>query len=474
MNLTTRPPREVAAGPVAARDWRSARAVLAGPAVALLGTLAFLYAVYGGVHMVFLRAESGGLLADVQHGWPSVRQRLHDYLTTSHNGHYTPLFFSFELLCTVLCTTHEAAWRLRQLTLLTLLALAMMTLFARTASREADRVARWSLAAGLSALFLLTPDMVSMVSWPFQSGQLIWALFTVLSLAWLGRAAAQVAEGEVQARTLGASLAFAYVSLHILGLGLATLAGWFTGWAVLFLAGWRQGMPTHRLRLLGIIGLGGMVLTAAHLALMVLLLPPDTPIGAAGSVTAPTTHPFSWHFAAETFGYTITFLFGCVRSLWSPNSWLSPNVVMMSRDWPYGLAVLGLLAAVGVGGWRAYRVRPTAAGLRALCWYGFSLAAFVVFVLLVVVRMHQDNGNWTIYLVVERYVWPGAILLMGFAAAGASLARVRDRWTAVAVGGTLLGGATLWATSSTSARSCPTSGPGRRCRTRTPGGRSSP
>ena len=463
--------------PVAASIERTATPVAPGPRRVFLSTakwlllflaaLAGLYAVYGGVNITFFRAENGGYERVVSQGWPVIRAQLFKDLVTSHGGHYTPLFFWFELGSTVLCGTSALCWRLRQLTILALLLLALCSFFGQAASRYLSARTRWLLALGLSAPVVLSPRIIGFVGWPIESGQLLWALFTVLSLGWLSKVAFEMTDRDLPLRPLWISLAFGYASMHMLGLGLATMAGWFAAYAVLLLTAWQRGLPKPLWRATLLPGAVGALLTTVHAVLMKRLIAAPAP----GLAPVPPAPPLP-HFMAEALGYTIHLLVSCLRALWSPDALTPPVNGQLDVEWPYGLATLLLLVVGGLWAWRHYRARPTPPALCGLCWYSFSLVALFFYLLLTFTRVYRSGGGWIIYLLGDRYLWPPAILLLGFAGAAVLGLRLRDRLPSVVVGLLLLGGTLEGNPSSISARLRRSCGLGRPCLTRRLGGRS--
>ena len=408
-----------------------------------LVALALMYLVYGRAHMLFFRAESGWLLIEKQRGWAGLLDWTRFVLTTSYSGHYTPLFFVPEILWTFVCGTSEAWWRLRQMAAMAVVALGLWSFFGEVAARvSAHRVVRFWLAAVPSALFLFSPVVIELVEWPFMAAQLLWAALTLLSMSWLGRAAAGAGDGEVPLRPLGISLAFAYASVNIFGLGLATMAGWCAAWAVLWLEAWQRKTAAASLRRLGRLGLVGAGLMIFHAALMILLLGKPLSAGAraaAAEQAAAAAHgPGPWRLAGEGLGYVACFVQAVLRTVWSPDDWAGPRTDLLAHEWPYGLGLILLLAVCGVCWYRACRAERSAASLCRVCWHVFSLAGFAVFTLLVVLRIHRGDGTWLNYLVGPRYLWTGAVLLAGFVASFALGLRVRDPLLAAAAGAVLV------------------------------------
>ena len=90
--------------------------------------LAVCYAVYGRVHIMFMRVESGMMLEAAQTRASTVAMfkfaAFHSY-----SGHYVPLFFLFEILASKVCGISENLWRVHQMAGMTFLIMALLYFF---------------------------------------------------------------------------------------------------------------------------------------------------------------------------------------------------------------------------------------------------------------------------------------------------------------------------------------------------------
>ncbi len=417
-------PPDLDPGPVPAHPAHPAH-----PAALLLWQWALLaevvlvgcYLVYGWLPISLLRAESGLYLNRGAGETAELQQFAWKTIAGSYNGHYLPVVLNLELACAALFGMSEIWWKLRQLVYLSLFVLAAVSLWRTVAVRLGlPRAGRLALPLGAAAFFAGSPLVIELVTWPFMGLHLLWAALTTWSLSWLGRALPDPAlgddgdsGGDVSLRALTFSLLCAYGSLHCLGLGLATMAGYITAIAVLFAAAWTRGaaaaMAAQR-RGLVLLGGAAVALAVVHGSMMIFTLPPAATPRAAAFPGGPM------ELGAQTLGYIACSVIACVRSFWSPNAWAWPRIDFLAQDWPYGVGVV-LLALLYAGRlWQRSRSAGRGADgvrlLNGLCWHAFSLGAFGFSVLMIAGRVWQGEP-WFGYLLGSRYLWPLGILLSG-------------------------------------------------------------
>ena len=399
---------------------------------AFLGTLLICYVVYGRVHIMFTRSENGWMLERAQ-SWSGIFAMFRSMWVHNYSGHYVPLFFLLEALYSRAFGISEAWWRLHQLVIVAILILALLTFFGQVARllvrEESER--RW-LKVALTAPLVFSPLLVEFVSWPFTSGQLLWATLTALSLTLISRAIAQGANGMVSLRELGWSLVCGYASLHAFGLGAATMAAWLAVWAVLCVDGWLAKAPGGYLRKLAWLGAAGLLLTGVHGSLM-LFLPGFAP-------PTPLVKLTLGSYVAQTLGFASCLFWTSLRSVVGPNSWPYPRSDVVGADWGYGLGLFLVLGGCALVWFRSYRARPSPLGLSRVCWQVFSLVTFGAYVAMASLRIRHQGESWLGYLVGPRYLWPSALSLFGFFASGVSCVRFESRGvlklTALLVAGT--------------------------------------
>ncbi len=397
--------------------------------------LAGCYLIYGRLHISVLRAESGVYL---ERGAASAAELLGfaaANFARSYNGHYTPFAFDVELAWAALFGPSEAWWRLRQMIYLSVFVLGAFSFWKTIAGRlGAAPCGRLCLGLGGAALFVCSPLLIELMTWPFMGMQILWAGMTMWSLRWLQEAVAEEAGDDgVSFRALGISLAFAYGSLHCLGLGLATMAGYIAVVGLLLGVAWVRGARAAHFRRLVCLGGLAVALAVAHGCMMILTLPPEmSRARSPGDLIA---------LLGQTLGYVACVVFACARSLWSPNAWPWPHIDLLAHDWPYGAGAL-LLASLYL--WHLWeRWRAGAGGgdgrtLGQLCGHVFSCAAFGFGVLMIAGRVWKGEP-WLGYLIGSRYLWPFSVLLAGTLGSLALHLRLRDRLAAPALGLALAG-----------------------------------
>ena len=388
--------------------------------------LAVCYAVYGRVHIMFMRVESGMMLEAAQTRTSAIAMfkfaAFHSY-----SGHYVPLFFLFEMLASKVCGINENLWRVHQMVGITFLIMALLYFFEGAArAMTPDKLTQLWIKIGLTVPIMFSPLMIEFASWPFEMGQIIWATLTVLSLALVTRAIANGKEGQVSIRDLSLSVACAYFSIHAFGLGATTLAGWFAVWAVLFLDGWLNGAPATYLKKLGWVGVAGGVATAIHGGLMLFLPRYGT--------NGPSANLSLHSYLAQTLGYASNLLWQCLRSMGSPDGWPYSRPDFVGKDWVYGLGFILLAASCAVNWYRSRRLGSLTGTLQRVCWQVFALVTFCAYVGMVSLRIRHQGESWVAYLIGPRYLWPSTLLLFGFIGSYAACLRFDGRWFATSLG----------------------------------------
>ena len=139
--------------------------------------------LYRHTHIEMLRAESGIYLIQSALGSKALVNRAGFFFSHAPNGHYTPLAFSAELLCSYLFGVNEALWLYRQLFLLAVLGLILFATFVRLSGlRHSGIVETVSMAVVFPVIFLSMPLMIDFVAWPFMSLQIAFMICAASSL----------------------------------------------------------------------------------------------------------------------------------------------------------------------------------------------------------------------------------------------------------------------------------------------------
>lgn len=357
--------------------------------------------VYHHTQSNFLRAESGWYLF-LSHSSSLVQHNTErDFWTTSFNGHYAPLAFLAEYETAKLAGTHAWFWKWRQISALALLA-TILFLFVRNSgcALRLSRLRASLCAIGLTAILIFQPEMRDFIAWPFMILQLFWLLFTMLALLALVQMARDPAETLWPRVAAGA----AYVSLHFLGLGMATVAATAVALAGIWLVTRRRASPDASKVTVPLLSM--VILTALHGVLMLKLSP-------AKAITS-TPDWQSTPFLAASLGFIPNFIFATLRGLFSAGESMFGEG-QSSPHWLYGLALLlGFASLVAFAFFRLLR-EPTVQNRTRFILQTFASVAFVMMIALISVRVWREpspNG-FADYLAGSRYLIPSSFALAG-------------------------------------------------------------
>ena len=356
--------------------------------------------VYRHTQSNFLRAESGWYLF-LSHSSPVVQHNTErDFWTTSFNGHYAPLAFLAEYETAKLAGTHGSFWKWRQITVLALLA-TFLFLFVRNSgcALQLSRLKASLSATGLTAILIFQAHMREFISWPFMILQLFWLLLTIISVL----ALVQMARHPAKALWPWVAAGAAYVSLHFLGLGIATMAATAAALAGIWI-GTRHRAPSEGSKF-AVPLLSMIALTALHGVLMLKLSP------AKAFMSAPAQ---STPFLAASLGFIPNFALATLGGLFSAGQPI-PADWRITPGWPYGLAILlgfGLLVALTF--FRFLR-EPTARNRTRFILQTFASVSFLTIIALISVRVWREPSptGFADYLVGSRYLIPGSFALAG-------------------------------------------------------------
>ena len=358
-------------------------------------------AVYRGTASNFLRAESGWFLL-LAHSAPEVQRSFaKTVLTKNHYGHYTPMAHLAEFETAKLAGTSGAFWKWRQITVVALLATALFQ-FGRVsgAALGLTRVQAPFSAAALTALLVFQVQMREFVAWPFMVMQLLWLLFSVLALLCLVR----MAQSPEETKWPWLAPAAAYVSLHFLGLGIATVAATAAAMTGLWLA-WPRAAALPGIKfakpLLSLLGIAGLHAIAMQSFMR----------------AAPVVPPPEWKPAAvltESLGYIPNVFLAALRNLLSTTH-SGPGPGQIGQDWPYGVAILLAIALlVSAAFFRAVK-EPTVANQHRFLLHSFASTLFLTIVALLSIRqwLEPSPNGLADYLSGSRHLIPVSFALLG-------------------------------------------------------------
>jgi hypothetical protein len=360
---------------------------------------------YYKTNITFLRAESGYYLMVSHASSPPHLDVLRDFVTKSYRHHYIPAAFYSELELSYLFGPHERFWKLRQVAAISLLATCLSLLLYTVARIHAlPRLQSMAIAAGASAIFVFQPLMHEFVAWPFLIFQLNAFILYALTLF----ALAQWIKAPTRKIWIWLAAAFSYLSMHAIGFGLATVVATAAVFAACLLGIYfgklKEFVPARRTLLAAFVVL--LIFTGVHTLCMQLL-----------SVQRPGPSPqhLSPDSAAAYLGYCALAFVDMAHAL----IWFDPPPSfaqsLISDLWPWGLFFFALAISFLVLRARSCLSRPTPERLTQFSFHCFSIAAFCVFVFLILARrlIEADPNPIQNSLFGARYLVPGNFMLFG-------------------------------------------------------------
>lgn len=363
------------------------------------------------VNVTPFRAESGWFIA---RAWATGERMdfIQPFLFKAYNGHYTPLFFSLEFLQARLFGANALLWFARQMLVLGLLATSL-SLLCRSACAFGDlsRGTVRTLSATFPLIFILQPTVLELAAWPFMAAQLL-----CLACASMSACHALRLIRSSCRRDATLSLAWAYGSMHLFGIGLTFSA---TALVVITAIIWAQRLPARFLAPVAAFAAA----TCIHAVLMT--------TNGSPSLAEPQTLSTS----LERFGalYMGSVQSGA-RSLWANGRFPWPNPATYDVDAVYGIALMTCMVTVfGVLLWRARKLqRPDL--LFVLVIIALPALTLPVYCSLIIFRLHTvaDPNAIAPYLFGTRYlVFPAFFLFTALLVALPPAARLLGRGLAV-------------------------------------------
>ncbi len=374
-------------------------------------TLLLVAAVYWRAPIQFLRAESGWYLSLSHSSEETQRDFRRGFFTHSYGGHYTPLAFLAEFETARSAGTSRTFWKSRQLIAL---AGAGTAIFAMVAAIGAGLGLgpreQLLLAAALAATAVFQPQMADLVTWPFMVIQLVWIGLSAL-VVW---AMIRAAISATTAQWSWIAAIGAYASMHVSGLGVATVAG--TAAALLVIIRQRRSENDGQWRGSARAVVTMLVLAAAHMGAMAWPL-----AHAAGSV-AEARPPLT--MIKLLLGFVARFAVSGVRTFSGVTSTVT-HPFAIAYLWPYGVL---LIAAVLLLVWKHLRAgTKTVEGLVTSAIVVSAAAGFFALIVLIAGRQlnektwHSTATTLGYFTSEARYVVPLHFLLIAPAAIALAL-----------------------------------------------------
>jgi hypothetical protein len=372
---------------------------------------------YRNTQSAFFRAESGWYQF-LSHSNPRFPIHL---LASRYQGHYTPLAFIGEFELSRLVGPHEFFWKWRQITLLSVFATAISMFTSRLArSSQISIVPAEALAWATTALYVFQTRMTDLIAWPFMVMQLEWLLLTLAALA----ALVQIAGGSTRVCWIWLATACAYASMHVSGLGIATVGATGVACLLLLRSDYFKIQAPARGRQLAVALAIMVVFAAIHGACMNWMPTAD-------DIPPPVDH----RIAIKPFlGFIWVFFITVIRSLIGWNQAAVDSVKFLSSQWPFGVAFLLAAAFLLIRFFRAMRHSSRPEQRIALVLHVFSIMAFAGVLLLIIARQHTGlfRNHYGGLLTEPRYLVTVSFALFGSLMAVALIAVRRARsWVSV-------------------------------------------
>jgi hypothetical protein len=376
--------------------------------VVLLLSFVLVAAVYRKTPMNFLRAESGWFIYHA-HSDPETQSRFQKiFFTGSYGGHYAPLAFCAEFQMARIAGTNESIWKWRQILALVLVGAALAgTVYTIGGVFQLSRFARWTLAAAVAAGSVFRPEMMDFISWPFMILQLVFIGLSVLALYAVIRT---VASPE-QRRWPWVAAGAAYASMHVSGLGLATVAGVSVVFAgILLVAGRVPSVSCHpnRKRIRSALAVM-LCLSIAHGAAMLYLLEAKTSSGVG-----------LWFLSKLLLGFT-AHLFTTALQTFLGTTLSEPGAQTLASAWPYGVIVIAGAVLLLQEMLRRSLRGPSPLNLVRFALHGSSVSAFLGVIVLTAARQFESASvesaatSLALGASVPRYVVPLHFLVVASA-----------------------------------------------------------
>jgi len=401
-------------------------------AVALALSFVAIFALHRHMQAAVLRAETG-FYQVIAHSSPEhQRTFLRNFWKKSSHGHYTPLAFTAEYFFAKYAGLRPNWWRNRQLFLAGLLTYVLFG-FIRAAAEKtrASPLASALLAAAATLILIAQPVMRDILQWPFHGLQIAWMIFAVAT----GWGLVRLTDSPHKNRLLWLIALLAYGSMHVLGLGLATVSGTF---AVLFLIllGTRSGyFPEFRshLRTLARTLAFLAILGSAHTLAMIILN------NASANTVATVARGPDWHGLVGLFALLPVSIFAGLFG-----TRLEPALIdsLLHTVWSIGIAVVLAFGLFVVLLARRNQQAPSSRRSAAICLSLFSLVMLITMVAMIATREIQEpTGGLYGYLVGARYVLPMTVAWLGLALAPMILFSARRLFFLAAVSSLIAFGA---------------------------------
>ena len=386
-----------------------------GIEAAIILALSFvaIIALHGKMQPAVLRAETGYYQVIAHTSPRHERTLLRGFWTTSSHGHYTPLAFTAEFLFAKYVGLRPNWWRNRQLFLGALLIVVFFGLIRAAAEQTgAPPFATALLAAAMTLIFVAQPLMRNLLEWPFHGLQIGWMIFAAAT----GWALVRLPGSPNKDRLLWLIVLTAYGSMHVLGLGLAVVAGTVAVLSLILIGALTGSFTEFKSHLPTLVATLIFLAVAGSLHTLAMIALNNAPANAglnAGRLP-------DWH---QLVGLYVLFPISIVAGLVGAR--LDQGLIdgILHSAWAVGaagLSAIGLFIAVLAKTKRQTRPSPRCAALFLSL---FSAVMLITIVAMISTREIQEpnGGGLFVYLTASRYVLPITVSWLGIGLAALML-----------------------------------------------------
>lgn len=354
-----------------------------------------------GIDVAMLRAESGVFLEAAY----LTGQAKHDFmrvqLLTSYSGHFIPGALWLELQQSKLFHSHDERWFWRQMVALGFLGASLTWMFARIGRASGRERSALVVGASVAVIYVVQPSLLESAMWPITVLQILFFAITACAIGNLVRFAE-----TTRVQDLNWFLLFAYLSMHVFGVGFAVSAAAVgLGLALTLMlaaakAEDRGRRLKHRLAALVL----AAVATAVHGYLMS-ALPGKQPVFSV-DLSISTLRFFALYVESIAAG---------LRALWAPDGYPWPQAQALPLQATRGAAFFVIsIISISVLGIRALR-QTDAPRLIPFAILSFGFLSYTGYIVLTVYRIRIDPSGLAIapFLIGGRYLaFPSFFILV--------------------------------------------------------------
>lgn len=351
------------------------------------------------LNIQFLRAESGSFLNATALSPEKNAAFFKTNVYSVHNGHYTPLIFLAEYWQSKVFHTQEIFWFWRQMIVAAVFmtSIAFFSINLSTLGKQSQKPTLNQIVIGISVaiIFGFQPIITKLVAWPFLAFQLMCLSFSAISFCCL----IQFAQNENRVR-LWQALIFGYLTMHIVGTGLAiSLSVLFTS-TLLILLRWYSRAPLKLSPLLKSLIPVFLVslLTLVHAFIMVISVSNQLGFERVSLITS----------GIRFGGILIEMLHASLNYLWAPGGLPWPMMRGLETDSVYGWGLVLIIIAVLISQIYKFLKAPSGDSLVRISFLSLPFLTLILIVSMIIYRAQytEDESSAALigYIIGARYL----------------------------------------------------------------------